>query len=606
MVTRLAKVADKRIRCPFGIDVLEERGLLSHRDVAKILYELANYMEIDGENPFRVSAYRRAAHVVENLKQPLTEVQENLESIRGIGKGTAAVIREILATGEASLLQTYREKLPSGLMTLLTIPGLGPKSVKTLYQKLNISNIEQLEEAIKQRKVRQLPGFGPKTEANLLESIKRAGKRPERLLLGQALPVAEDFLASIQELAFVKKASLAGSIRRMQETVRDIDIIVATTQPEHVAAAIVSLPQVTEIENRGTTKVTVFIDAAWPLQVDVRIVTPEQFATTLHHFTGSKEHNVRIRQIAKEKGWKVSEYGVEREESGQAATFTSEAEFFHALGLPYIPPELRQGRGETELPPRSIPKLITEKDIRGDLHTHSQWSDGHHTIRQMAEAAKAKGYEYIAITDHSRSLVIAGGLSIEDLVRQREEIDRLNRELEGIQILAGVEMDILADGRLDYPDDVLRSLDLVIASVHSSFQQDERTMTKRILEAIENPYVDIIAHPTGRLINRREAYAVDMREIFRRAAETGTALELNASPNRLDLKDVWLKEATETYGITIAVNTDAHHMDQLHFMRYGVGMGRRGWLTPDRVMNTWSWDKLQHWLRTRKDSDDDE
>lgn len=572
--------------------------MLSNRDVANLLFELANYMEIDGENPFRANAYRRAGQAVEKLKQPLEGMKEDLESINGIGKGTAAVIREIMQTGETSLLQQYREKLPESLMTLLAIPGLGPRSVKTLYQKLHITTITQLEQAIEQKKLRSLPGFGAKSEAKILEGINRVGKRPERILLGLALPIAEDLLAHIESLPGVEKASLAGSIRRMQETVRDIDIIVAARQPEQVADNIVTLPQVKEVVNHGTTKVSVFVEAEWPLQVDVRIVPPEQFTTTLHHFTGSKDHNVRIRQLAKEKGWKVSEYGIELPEDGHTLTFNSEAQFYRQLGLPYIPPELRQGREETEIhPEQGLPGLVTEKDIKGDLHMHSQWSDGHNTIREMAEAAKAKGYDYIAITDHSRSLIIAGGLSIDELARQREEIEQVNREIEGIAVLAGVEMDILPDGRLDYPDDVLQSLDFVIASVHSSFGQDEKTMTKRILQAIENPYVHMIAHPTGRLINRRDAYAVTLPEIFKKAAETGTVMELNANPNRLDLNDRLLKQAVEEYGVTIAVNTDAHRIDNLNLMRYGVGTARRGWLTPESILNTWSLDKLLHKLK---------
>ena len=323
----------------------------------------------------------------------------------------------------------------------------------------------------------------------------------------------------------------------MEETVKDVDIVVATEQPDHVAREVASLPAVEEVVNRGTTKVSVLVAADWLVQVDVRIVTPEQYATALHHFTGSKEHNVRIRQIAKEKGWKVSEYGVEQLADGRTLTFDEETHFYNELGLPYIPPELRQGKGETEVGlEQGLPDLVAEKDIRGDLHVHSQWSDGHCTIREMAEAAKSKGYEYVAVTDHSRSLVIAGGLSVEDLMKQREEIERVNRELDGITVLAGVEVDILPDGRLDYPDDVLEQLDVVIASVHSAFGQDERTMTKRILRAVENPYVHVIAHPTGRLLNRRDSYALNLPEIFKRAADTGTVLELNANPNRLDFE----------------------------------------------------------------------
>lgn len=576
--------------------------MFSNRDVADLLYELADYMEIDGENPFRANAYRRAARAVERLREPISEWKERLTSIEGIGKGTAAVIQELLETGEITQLQAYREKMPPGLMTLLAIPGLGPKSVKTLYRHLNITNVEALEKAILEKAVRNLPGFGAKSEAKILEGIKRAGKRPERLLLGHALPAAEQLLARIARIPGVEKASLAGSIRRMEETVKDIDLIVAAPRAEEAAAAIVELPEVHEVIDRGPTKVSIFVQAEWPVQVDVRIVTPEQYATALHHFTGSKEHNVRIRQLAKQKGWKVNEYGVEQVKDGRTMTFASEAEFFGKLGLPYIPPELRQGQGETAYVPEKekwIGDLVTEMQIKGDLHMHSVWSDGRHSIREMAEAAKAKGYEYIAITDHSRSLAVAGGLSIDELMQQREEIEQVNREVEGITVLAGVEMDILPDGRLDYPDDVLRALDFVIASVHSSFQQDERTMTKRILHAIDNPHVHMIAHPTGRLINRRDGYAVNLQEIFKRAAETKTVLELNANPNRLDLSAPHLRQAVEEYGVMIAVNTDAHRIDGLDLMRYGIGTARRGRLTAAHILNTRPLDEVLAILRRK-------
>lgn len=570
--------------------------LLSNRDVATIIFTLADYMEVDGANPFRVNAYRRAAQAVENLKSPLNEQLDELTSIEGIGRGTAAVIREIALTGELQLLDEYKAKVPASVMQLLHIPGLGPKTVKTVFQKLGVTDIPSLKQAIVAGNVRKLPGFGPKKEANILAGIERFGKRPERLLLGQALPLAEALHAHIQVIPGVEKACLAGSVRRMRETVKDVDLIVATTDPVRVATAIVRLPDVAEVISHGETKVTILFDSEQLLQVDVRLVKPAQFATTLHHFTGSKEHNVRIRQLAKQKGWKVNEYGVERQSDAEIVTFPSETAFYEQLGLPYIPPELREG----EALPDDVPALVQLSDIKGDLHMHTVWSDGHHSVRQMAEAARAKGYKYIAITDHSRSLRVAGGLSIEELLAQREEIVAVNRELTDIRVLAGVEMDILADGRLDYPDDVLQSLDYVIAAVHSGLQQDARTMTKRLLAAIENPYVHQIAHPTGRLLNRRDPYAFDVEEVFRRAGETGTILELNANPNRLDLNDRLLRRATEDFGVKIAVNTDAHRVENLDLMRYGIGTARRGWLTGADVVNAWSPDKLFAYLQRKR------
>lgn len=579
---------------------MEAMRVPSNREVAEKLYELANYMEIDGQNPFRVNAYRRAARTVEHLKRPLAEIDEDLTTFDGIGKGTAQAIRETLAQGEPALLESYRKKFPNRLMALLDIPGLGPKSVKVLYQKLGVQSVEDLKQALKENKVRDLPGFGTKKEAKLIEAVSKYTARPERLLLGQALPLAEALVQDIAALPGVENASVAGSVRRMKATVKDIDIIVAAEDPGEVAVRVATQPFVYELISRGPKKVSFYVKGEWLVQVDVRLVTPPEYATTFHHLTGSKAHNVRIRQLAKAKGWKVSEYGVEKRSSGETVTFPDEEAFFHALGLPYLPPEVREGTTEMAFQGKdAFPRLVTSADVRGDLHLHSQWSDGHHTIRDMALKAKALGYEYIAITDHSRSLRVAGGLAIDELMEQREAIAQVNEAIDGITVLAGTEMEILSDGRLDYPDDVLSALDFVIASVHSAFAQDEKTMTKRLLSAVEHPHIHMIAHPSGRLLNRRDAYAVNWDELFKRAAETGTILEINAHPQRLDLHDSLLKRAKEEYGVKFAINSDAHRVEGFHVMRYGVGMARRGWLTRDDVVNTWTLDQLYAFIRMK-------
>jgi len=561
---------------------------MKNGQIASILLKLADLLELSGENSFKVQAYRKAARMVESLRTPVGEMKGRLTEIQGIGKGTASVIEEILETGTTELLEDLLKKLPPELPDLLLLPGLGPRSVQILYRELQVTNLQELKQAAEQQKIRSLPGFGPKKEQKVLAAIEQFQNRPDRHLLHEALHVAvrmRDWLAEDQR---VLRVELAGSIRRMKETIKDVDLVAATHHPVQVGERIVSCPDVVEVINQGETKVTVRVDAdGIVLPVDVRLVKPEQFASSLHHFTGSKEHNVRIRQRAKQMGMRVNEYGVLEEETGKVVTYEDEAGFFAYLNLPYIPPELREDRGEIEAADAgTLPSLITRQNIRGDLHMHSRYSDGSHDILEMALKAKELGYEYIAITDHSQSLRIAGGLTVQQLEEQWEEIERVNREVEGITVLKGIEMDILPDGSLDYPDEVLREFDLVIASIHSRFGQDEKTMTRRIIRAMENPHVHMIAHPTGRLLLRRDPYAVALDLVFKTAAETGTVLELNSNPHRLDLNDQWLKRAKDDYGVSFAINTDAHSREGLHNLTFGLATARRGWLTKDDVINT--------------------
>ncbi|MBO8170299.1 MAG: DNA polymerase/3'-5' exonuclease PolX [Bacillaceae bacterium] len=572
---------------------------MKNRTVARMLLEIAQYLEIEGANAFKVNAFRRASQIVEEMGEPVEDRLAELESIPGIGKGTAAVIREIVETGESVVLKELKEKIPDSLLPLLKIPGLGPKSIGRLYRELDISSVKELEQAIKQQKIRSLPGFGAKTEQKIREGIRQLNHKPERFPIALMLPVAEEIEDQLRKCRHIRRFSRAGSLRRFRETAKDLDFIVATDHPEQVADDLVHLPQVRNVINKGATKVSVEMDYQWPVAVDFRLVRDDEFASALHHFTGSKEHNVQMRQRAKRRGYKISEYGVENVETGELTTFETEYEFFRFFDLPLIPPEIREGKGEIERAetPGGLPQFIELSDIRGDLHMHSTWSDGGNTIRDMAEACRHRGYEYMAITDHSRSLRIAGGLSEEQLLAQKAEIDELNKEWDDFKILAGVEMDILSDGRLDFDDGVLKEMDVVIGSVHTAFKQNEDVLTKRVIGAIENNHVDFIAHPTGRLIGRRGPYALNVDAMLRAAKETDTAIELNANPNRLDLHAEHLRKAREEYGVRITVNTDAHSIPELDNMKVGIGTARRGWLTADDVINTMTLDELMRYLK---------
>lgn len=569
---------------------------MNNRDIAAVLRRIADLLDIEGDNPFRANAYRRAAQAIETCRQPVAELAD-VTALPGVGKGVAAVVDELLATGRSTLLEELEAKIPSGLLALLRVPGLGPKKIGVLYRELGITSLADLEKALNEQRVRALPGFGAKTEQNLRQALRAATQRPERLPLAYVLPVAEAIEQHLASLEAVARFSRAGSLRRWKETVKDLDFVVATALPEEVADALAAMPGVARVIAKGPTKVSVELDLTWPVTVDFRLVPPEAFASALHHFTGSAEHHVRLRQRAKAKGLRLSEYGAEEGSSGRHIAFASEEALYAALDLPYIPPELREGEDEIEAAEAGrLPRLIAEADVRGDLHLHTTWSDGGNTIEEMAEAARRRGYAYIAVTDHSQSLKIAGGLSPKELAAQREAIADLNKRWDDFAVLTGVEMDILPDGRLDYPDDVLKELDVVIGSIHQRFRQDADTLTKRIIGAIENTHVDIIAHPTGRLIARRDPYPLNLDTVFEAARETGTALELNSNPNRLDLKPEHLRRA-KALGVPIAIGSDAHSVAELDNIRAGVGTARRGWLEKTDVLNTRPLDALLAYLR---------
>ncbi|SDZ53649.1 DNA polymerase (family 10) [Evansella caseinilytica] len=572
---------------------------LNKKDIINALESIAVYLEIKGENSFKVSAYRKAANALERDERPLDKIDDPAK-LPGIGKGTATVIQELTTTGESSLLNELRKELPPGLLPLLKLPGLGGKKIGKLYNELDVVDAESLRKACEEKRVQVLPGFGEKTEEKILAALNASGKRPERLPLAVVIPVAEVIIDRLKEMNGIEQFDIAGSFRRTMETVKDLDFIIATDDPTGVGEQLVSMANIAAVSGHGETKISMelqFDDLVVP--VDFRLVKKHEFVTTLHHFTGSKEHNVAMRQRAKEKGEKISEYGVEIEETGKIATFDSEKSFFHHFGLHEIPPQVREGKDEITLFEQQDYPFIDVQDIRADLHMHTTWSDGADSIEDMVEACRRLGYEYMAITDHSRYLRVANGLSPDRLKRQHDHIRTLNEQLPDFTIFTGVEMDILPDGTLDYEDDLLKEIDFVIASIHSAFQQNKETIMKRLQTAMENPYVAMVAHPTGRVIGRRDGYPVDMEKLIKMAAETDTILELNANPNRLDLSAEWVK-AAQAAGAAIAINTDAHRLDWLRHMSVGVKTGIRGWLKKQTVVNTWSAEKLRKFLQQKR------
>ncbi|ADU31421.1 DNA polymerase/3'-5' exonuclease PolX [Evansella cellulosilytica] len=573
-------------------------AVINKKDIIKSLEMIAVYLEIKGENSFKVSAYRKAANALERDERTINEIDDP-SKLQGIGKGTASVINELMETGQSKLLNELVEELPSGLLPLLKLPGLGGKKIGKLYQELQVVDIDTLRKACEENRVQVLAGFGEKTEEKILAALKEFGKRPERLPIAQVIPVAELLKDRLKEMNDIERFELAGSFRRTRETVKDLDFIISTSKPEKVGEQIVSMENIHSVSGHGDTKISLelkFDDLI--VSVDFRMIKDEAFITTLHHFTGSKDHNVLMRQRAKENGEKISEYGVENEETGKVLTFQSETDFFQHFGLHYIPPEVREGKGELEIFEGEFP-LIHIDQIRSDLHMHTTWSDGADSIEEMIEACRNRKYDYMAITDHSQFLKVANGLSEERLKRQHEEIRKINDSMKDFTVLTGVEMDILPDGSLDYNDAVLQNIDFVIASIHSSFHQDKKTIMKRIRTAMENPHVAMIAHPTGRVIGRREGYPVDYEELIALAVETGTILELNANPNRLDLSAEWVKKAQDA-GAKIAINTDAHRLSWLNHMEVGVNTGKRGWLKKESVVNTWSVEQLLQFINQNR------
>ena len=568
---------------------------MKNREIADIFERMANILEFKGEIPFKVNAYRKASRVIKDLQEDIEDVwqQGKLRELPGIGNALVKKIDEYLKSGKISKFEEISRDVSPDLLNLLNIQNLGPKTLALAHKNLNVNNIQDLLRVIADGSLAQLPGMGQKKVENIQKGIQFFLSAQERISIGKALPIVENIIEQLQSKVEIEQISSAGSIRRMRETVGDIDILVASDKAKEVINTFISFPQVADVSAAGETKASVRLKNDG-IQVDLRVVSLDSFGAAQQYFTGSQAHNVKLRGIAKKQGLKINEYGVFRDE--QKIAGVSEEEVYRIIGLDWIPPEMREDQGEIEIAAEGkLPHLIEMKDILGDLHIHSTYSDGHASISWMAEKAHEFGYRYIAICDHSQSAKYAQGLSIEKLLDQIKEINEINQNSSDFKVFKGIEVDILSDGSLDYPDEILEQLDLVIASIHSGFT---KSPTDRILKAMENQLVDIIGHPTGRLISQRGGYEIDLNKIFEKARETGTALEINAYPDRLDLSDINAKKAAEM-GIMIAINTDAHEPENLNFMKYGIGTARRAWLTKANVLNCSSSDQIIEWKKQR-------
>ena len=570
-----------------------------NREIAGVLYQMAELLELHDQNRFKIIAYSKAARAIESLKEDIEQVcrEKRLQAIPGVGKAIAEKIEEYLRTGK---IQSHLDLLaitPPGLAELLQISGLGPKTVFMLHEKLDITNLDELEKAAKEHRIRRLPRMGEVREKNIIKSIERYRKRSHRILYSSAEPIVNEILAYLGRMEGLEHATAAGSYRRRRETVGDVDILATAARPEEIVAAFVRMPLVEEVLAKGPTKASVIMNDT--IQVDLRIVEHRSYGTVLQYFTGSKEHNVRMRQLALDRGYSLSEYSLTRLADGQDLFFDKEEEVYLALGVEYIPPELREDRGEVEAALNGrLPRLIQEEDIKGDLHVHSSWSDGRASIIELANAARALGYEYIALSDHSPSVGIAGGIGADKMEEKIEAVAAANENLEGIAVLMGAEVDIKADGSLDYPDSLLERMDVVVASVHMAQQQKERAITGRLISAMENENVDIIGHPTGRIINQREPSDMDFQAVLDAAARTGTILEINAHPSRLDLNDLNARAAKEM-GVRMSINSDAHDVQQLLNIKYGVNVARRAWLEKKDILNAMDLTDLLRFLKEK-------
>jgi DNA polymerase (family 10) len=553
-------------------------------EISQVFRDIAKILEIKGDNPFRIRAYERASQNIEGLTEDIQKFaqEDRLREIPGIGEDIERKIKEFLATGKIKTFQELKKSIPAGLLELVNIPSVGPKTARLLYEKLNIKNIAGLEKAIQKNKLQGIFGIKEKTIANISQGIELVKKGKERMTLSQAMLVADEFIQGLKALDEVKVISSAGSLRRQKETVRDIDILVISDHPQKIMDKFTASPSVKEVIAKGQTKSSVLTRDN--VQVDCRVVEKKSFGAALLYFTGAKNFNIKLRQLAIRRGLKINEYGIFQKDKSLGGK--TEEEIFKILGLAFIEPELREDTGEIELARKNaLPQLLEPKDIRGDLHVHSQWSDGHNSIEEMASACMQRGYSYAAITDHSQSLKVAGGLSIAELKKKKKQIDRLNQKLKNFRILYGSEVEIDSNGDLDYKDEVLKEFDLVVAAIHTGFKQSRMQLTKRITQACKNKQVHIIAHPFGRLWGMREAYEIDLEEILNVARDTNTHLEINAFPQRLDLNSQQARAAKEK-GVKLALGTDAHATEQLQSMKMGIAVARRGWLSAPYVINT--------------------
>ena len=555
-----------------------------NQEIAAAFQKLADLLEIQGTNQFRVRAYRNAARTIESQPKSVADMIDegkDIEELPGIGHDLAAKIREYVSTGRIRRLDELEREIPEGLSILMKIEGLGPKKVKTLHDRLGITSRQDLEAAARSGELARIRGFGPKTEEKILRGLSATAAHYTRVKFITAHEIARAYLERLNALEVVRQAVVAGSYRRKKETVGDLDILVICEEPGLVMDRFTGFEEVSTVVSRGTTRSTVVLRSG--LQVDVRVVPEESYGAALHYFTGSKEHGIAVRKIAQRKGLKINEYGVFRGKERIAGR--TEEEVYRSVSLPYIEPELREDRGEIESARQGeLPRLITLGDIRGDLHAHTTLTDGKNTLEEMVEAARGLGYEYLAVTNHSPQVTVARGIGAGVLMKQIEEIDRINEHYHDITILKSAEVDILKDGSLDYPDEVLMHLDFTVCSIHYHQHLSRQRQTERVLKAMDNPYFTIFGHPTGRLINEREPYEIDLELVIKAARKKGCFLELNANPDRLDLDDIYCKAARDA-GVMVAISTDAHSIFNLGYMEMGINQARRGWLEPGNVLN---------------------
>jgi len=569
---------------------------MKNQFVADVLYQIADLLDLKGEIFFKTRAYRTAAQAIEVLDEDIEVVAKEgrLREIPGVGEALAKKIKELIDTGKLEYFEKLKKEIPMGLLNMLKIPGLGPKKVAAVYQHLGVKTIEELRQACLEGKLRTLDGFGETTENNILRGIQLLEKTRGRVLLNVAYEDGMKYIDYLKQCNEIQRLSIAGSLRRMKETIGDIDILASSDNPDKVMDYFVEYSDVQRILLKGSTKTSVVLKD--DLQVDLRVVKEESFGSALQYFTGSKEHNVKMRGIAIKQGFKLNEYGLFDKENNEYIVGKDEKEIYNKLGLMYIEPELRENRGEIEMAGKhKLPKLIMYNDVKGDFHVHSNWSDGSESIQTIAEYTQSKGYEYIGIADHSQSLKVARGLSEEKVVKKIKEVEKVNKKLFDFKVLCGTECDIKPDGSLDYSDKVLKLFDFVYAGVHSTFKMTREEMTKRVTKAMENEHVDFLAHPTCRLIGRREPFDLDMEQVIDVAKETNTFLEINAFPDRLDLNDLHARLGKEK-GVKFVLGTDAHSLTHLDFMQYGVATARRGWLEKKDVLNTYSLKEIERFL----------
>ncbi|MDO8558971.1 MAG: DNA polymerase/3'-5' exonuclease PolX [bacterium] len=577
---------------------------MKNQEIAKIFYEIANYLEMD-EVAFKPYAYRRAAMGLESTEEDIEEIYKRggiktLKEIPGVGEGIAKGIEEYLKTGKIRFLEQYKKRIPINLEELISVEGMGPRKAKILYQKLGIRNLKNLEKAAKSHKIASLFGFGEKSEKNILEGLAFLKKSKGRFLLGEILPRVGEIHEKLKNLKEVEKVDIAGSIRRRKETIGDVDFLVISRSPAKVMDYFVKLPGVVKIWSKGNTKASVRTKEGFDM--DIRVVPKKAYGSALQYFTGSKEHNIATRRIAMDKGLKLSEYGLFKGKKMIASE--TEEEIYKALGLAWIPPELRENQGEIELAengsPQKLPRIIGYGDIRGDLHVHSNWDGGDNSIEELAGVAQKMGYEYIGIADHTKALHIEHGLDEKQLEQRNKEIDQINTRYKiqdtRFRILKGCEANILKDGSIDINDETLAKLDFVIAGIHSNMKMDKVGMTERMIKAMKNPNVDIISHPTGRILKKRDEYQIDFEKILKAAKETGTIMEINASPHRMDLDDQHIRKAKEA-GVKMTINTDTHRKDQLELMEFGISQVRRGWAEKEDIINCWPLEKLLKYFK---------